>query len=241
MRLPVMIHPKVPYGEKLVSETNAELRRWHYGEQKAKTVDISFGGVLSDGDFKQLMSLPDDSPWKLVIYPWVPHTKIEGRPSHGQSSYGYDLTLGDEWVEMSKSTWFNQGCPVIRPGQTPERITNRITQPSYILAPQCSVLAVCREQIRIPRHCISTLAAKSTNARVFINLNMTIGEPEWTGRYTLEITNVGEVPVELESGIGIAQLILIACSDPVSICEVSYADRVRPTYQNDQHVQVSKT
>ena len=214
MRVSVPILPKVPFGEKLREETLSELNRVAYNDPDSQIVNISFGGVLSDVDFKQLMSLPEDSPWRLVINPWHPHTKVEGRPSFGQSSYGYDLTLGNEWIEMGRAKWYQQGCPIIRPGQTPARITRSFTSNEYVLAPQCSVLAVSQEQIRIPRHCISTLAAKSTNARVFINLNMTIGEPEWVGRYTLEITNVGEVPVELQAGIGIAQLILIAVKSP---------------------------
>ena len=103
--------------------------------------ELSFGGVLSDTDYEELLELPDASPWRLRIDPYLPFTKVPGMLSYGQSPYGYDLRLGSEWVYVDERELRKRGIPFVRPGLVPEECVFRHESQAFTLGAHQSVRA----------------------------------------------------------------------------------------------------
>jgi deoxycytidine triphosphate deaminase len=77
-------------------------------------------------------------------------------------------------------------------------------------------------------------------AGVFVNnscifVNMTPGEPEWVGVWTLEISNPTRLPTLIYPNEGIAQAIFYRADNPERLCDRSYADK-KGKYQNQSGV-----
>lgn len=80
------------------------------------------------------------------------------------------------------------------------------TAPDHILIPPNSfALGETVEWFDIPRDVLCVVVGKSTYARCGIIVNVTPGEPEWSGRWTIEISNTTPLPAKIYCGQGIAQ------------------------------------
>jgi dCTP deaminase len=153
-----------------------------------------------------------------MITPFVAHSaKGPGGTSYGLSSYGYDVRVGNEWVEYRT----NNDAPLDPAVAVTEEEIRRTYADQFILRPNSFVLAHTMEVLSIPRDCLGLVKDKSSLARLGITLQTTVLEPGWTGQVTLEIYNNNPRPVLLRAGQGIAQVIF-ETGDP---CHVSYADR----------------
>lgn len=82
------------------------------------------------------------------------------------------------------------------------------------LAPGQAALASTVEHFDMPADLLGRVADKSTWARRFVAVQNTIIEPGWRGYLTLEISNHGAEPVELLSGMPIAQIIFDMLDEP---------------------------
>ena len=112
----------------------------------------------------------------------------------------------------------------------PERVHNALPcggQPSACDFPHT---------ITVPRGCLGQVFGKSTYSRLGVLVNCTPLEPEWTGRVTMTLANVGRLPVRLHLGEGIAQVVFQVGDE---VCRTSYADR-KGRYQNATGPQLSK-
>jgi dCTP deaminase len=79
-------------------------------------------------------------------------------------------------------------------------------QSPYILIPPHSfVLGETIETFTIPRDTLCVVVGKSTYARCGLIVNVTPGEPEWTGKWTVEISNTTPLPARVYCGEGIMQ------------------------------------
>lgn len=77
----------------------------------------------------------------------------------------------------------------------------------FILHPRSFVLAVTLEWIRLPRNLAAYVVGKSSWGRRGLIIATAIGvHPGFTGCLTLELTNVGEVPISIKPGMLICQL-----------------------------------
>lgn len=94
--------------------------------------------------------------------------------------------------------------------------------PHILIPPNSFVLGETLEEFTIPRDCIALVVGKSTLARCGLIVNVTPGEPEWTGRWTVEISNTTPLPAKVYAGEGIMQVLFLRGESP---CEVSYADK----------------
>lgn len=163
--------------------------------------------VLSDRDI-----LAEIEAGHLHIAPFTPHKERHGdMPSWGLQSAGYDLRLGTRFLRTNSvctcldlrnprsSDWVEEFCGV---GE------------AYILHPGQAVLAEVMEFLKMPAHLSGRIWGKSTWARQFVTLNTTIVEPGWFGYLTLEASNIGNTPVALFPGYGIAQLEFQRLSSP---------------------------
>lgn len=77
------------------------------------------------------------------------------------------------------------------------------------LHPGQFVLGSTLEYIRMPQHLVGQVLGRSTWARVgLIVATSVLIQPGWPGVLTLELSNVGDVPVQLYPGVRIAQLVV---------------------------------
>jgi dCTP deaminase len=82
--------------------------------------------------------------------------------------------------------------------------------PDHIIIPPNSfALAESLETFTIPRDVLCIVMGKSTYARCGLIVNVTPGEPEWTGKWTIEISNTTPLPAKVYCGLGIMQAIFL--------------------------------
>lgn len=152
--------------------------------------------------------------------------------SYGVSSYGYDISLSDEFK-------------IFEPGDQAEldpKADNggcfRDVKSDSILIPANSfALARTREYFKIPRDVIVICLGKSTYARCGVIVNVTPFEPEWEGFATVSLANTAPVPVRVYAHEGIAQILFLESRDT---CQVSYKDK-QGKYQGQRSITLSRT
>lgn len=147
------------------------------------------------------------------------HSQVgSGVISYGVSSYGYDVRIGRDFKVFTpvNNTLvdpknFSPGCFVERQNV------------DYVdIPPNSFILGVSVERFQIPRNILVIMLGKSSYARCGQIVNVTPGEPEWEGHWTIEISNTTPLPARIYAGEGIAQAIFLEADEA---CEVSYADR----------------
>jgi dCTP deaminase len=80
---------------------------------------------------------------------------------------------------------------------------------SFILHPKYFVLGVTLEWIRLPKDIAGYVIGKSSWGRLGLIIATAVGvHPGFAGCLTLELSNVGELPIELKPGMQICQLFL---------------------------------
>ena len=143
--------------------------------------------------------------------------------SYGQSSYGYDVSLGREFKVFT-----DVRNAVIDPKNFSDDafmdiLAKEDETGAYIMIPANSfALGVSREYFRIPRDIMVLCVGKSTYARCGIIANITPLEPEWEGHITLEISNTAPCPAKVYAEEGLCQLLFIQADHQ---CATSYADK----------------
>jgi deoxycytidine triphosphate deaminase len=176
--------------------------------KSAKTSSARIGGsVLSDLELMRRIQLPSGDGQRLVIEPFVryddPHRPKKGEISHGISSAGYDLCLGNRFFAIAP---YGPSIDPLTFRFDDSEIQTIFWEKSYVIEPGAAVLAEVFEYLEIPWDCVGDIIGKSTWARVFIELNTTTLEPGWRGRPTLEIKNNCPRAVVLHPGRGICQV-----------------------------------
>lgn len=171
------------------------------------------------------------SEWEPMISPF--HAEAirkdendKGIVSKGLSSYGYDVTLSNDFK------LFNNLHPVlIDPKNFDENCYRDVVGDHIIIPPNSFALARTVEEFKIPRSVLAICVSKSTIARAGATVTITPLEPEWEGNLTLEIANTTNLPIKISANEGIAQLLFIRSE---ADCDVSYGDRAGK-YQNQAH------
>ena len=88
----------------------------------------------------------------------------------------------------------------------------------FILHPGCFILAVTLEWIRLPRDLAGYVTGKSSWGRRGLVIETAPGvHPGFSGCLTLELANVGEVPIALVPGMPICQLFIHNVQQPSSL------------------------
>lgn len=151
---------------------------------------------------------------RQMITPYIPELVAEdedGNPiiSKGQSSYGYDISVADEF-----KLYHNLRGGVIDPKNTSLDTFINIKVEKYIdIPPNSFVLAKSVEYIRMLPNVLVILLGKSTLARCGLVLNFTPLEPGWEGFITIEISNTMPLPVRVYANEGIAQALFFQSPD----------------------------
>jgi dCTP deaminase len=152
-----------------------------------------------------------------MIKPFSEKQVREGIVSFGLSSYGYDISLADEFRIFT-----NVNATIIDPKNIDQRNFIDFKGESCVIPHNSFVLARTVEYFKIPRDILTICQGKSTYARCGIIINVTPFEPEWEGYATISISNTTPLPVKIYANEGIAQLVFFEASE---VCETSYADK----------------
>jgi len=144
-------------------------------------------------------------------------------------------------IDLRLGTWFVS----LRPARMDFlRVTELTSEPrlakyhyvpfdtKYYLHPSHFVLASTLEWIRLPKTLAGYVVGKSSWGRRGLIIATATGvHPGFTGCLTLELSNVGEIPIELQPGLHVCQLCLhsVIGADTDKIDGSLFVGRRRPT------------
>ena len=188
--------------------------------------------IFSDTDFKDRLKKD------LVIKP------IDVEKQLGPSSV--DLRLGNRFrqFKMSDHAFIdpaNYNDRIIREWTTENN--TKITECEYsrlyeeekpfIIHPGDFVLATVMEYIEVPNDLIGHLEGRSSLGRMGLMVHSTAGyvDPGFKGHLTLELANVGKLPIKLYPGMRVCQIVIQKMLSP---CEVPYGVRLGSKYLNEK-------
>jgi dCTP deaminase len=144
-------------------------------------------------------------------------------------------TSGAGSVDLRLGTWFVSPRPrrteVLdvfdqpQPDYSEEKLTKTSYIPfgsKFILHPRGFVLAVTLEWLRLPDNLGAYVVGRSSWGRPGLIIATATGvHPRFTGCLTLELANVGEIPIAVYPGMPICQIFFHMTSSPVSVPEKS--------------------
>ena len=129
-----------------------------------------------------------------------------------------DVTLAGEFkVQKRHST------PAIYPWDQQVGLWDSVYLPkdrphaTFTLHPGEFALAATRERIGLGRSLAAQVGGKSSLGRIGLIIHATAGfiDPGFSGTVTLEISHVGNIPIALQAGMAIGQLIFFKTDNPV--------------------------
>ena len=118
------------------------------------------------------------------------------------NSYGYDLTLAEEFL-IPREDMEN---PVVDPFNPPE-FEKRTASAFIIIPPNSFILGRSVERMKMPRDVTGICLGRSTYARAGVISHVTPLEAGWEGTVTIEISNTNRLPVKVRVGEGITQVL----------------------------------
>ncbi|KKM60622.1 hypothetical protein LCGC14_1540000 [marine sediment metagenome] len=148
-----------------------------------------------------------------------------------------DLRLGTEFILTRKTKFANldiyEKSLEANIKKYQEKITINITN-FLILHPNQFILGSTLEYVKLPNDIIGYLTGRSSWGRLgLVIATATIVNPGFAGVITLELTNVGEVPISLYPGLRIAQLSFHQCSfksEEISLSQSKYFGSTGPSF-----------
>ena len=159
--------------------------------------------ILSDRDIRECIR-----SGKIKVEPLDEEEQIR--------SVGIDLRLGNEFkvfkmnhkshIDPSKDS-FEDSVHVIKVDD----------DKSFILHPGEFILGVTKEDVELPDDISARIDGRSSLGRLGIIVHSTAGrvDPGWSGTLTLEISNIGKLPVALFPGMRFCSLVFEKVSSPV--------------------------
>jgi dCTP deaminase len=119
-----------------------------------------------------------------------------------------------------------------------ERVTVREGE-GFTLHPGDFALGSTVETVSIPNDLVAQVDGRSSVGRLAIVVHATAGliDPGFQGQITLELSNIGRIPVRLYPGVRIAQIVLHQLTSPA---ERPYGQERGSGYQGQSGPQVSR-
>ena len=159
--------------------------------------------ILSDKDLKKCI---DDG--KLVIDPLTDEKQIQ--PS------SIDMRIGDEFKVFRVIR-----KPFIDPKDDDdiasymESLTVEDGE-AFIIHPNEFALATTYEYVKVPDDLVARVEGRSSMGRLGVTMHVTAGyiDPGFEGKITLEISNIGAMPVALYPGQRVCQLVFETMTTP---------------------------
>ncbi len=161
--------------------------------------------VLSDQDIKKLIE-----ERKITIKP-APDFSIQLGPC------SLDLRLSDIFrvFDYGKHAYLD---PFRKNGDSVTRRVKIKRGEAFIIHPGDFILAATEEYITLPSDLIGRLEGRSSIGRLGIVIHSTAGriDPGWRGNVTLEIANMGKIPVALYPNMRICSVSFETLSSPAA-------------------------
>jgi dCTP deaminase len=87
---------------------------------------------------------------------------------------------------------------------------------AFVLNPREFALGTTEERVRVPADLVGVVDGRSSVGRLAVVVHATAGfiDPGFEGQITLELSNIGSLPVKLYPGMRIAQISLHGLSSP---------------------------
>ena len=178
--------------------------------------------VLSDVDIRRYLALG-----KIKISPELPPEQF--------GSCSVDFRLGNEFnvFEHSRHPFIDlRNKRGIEDLMRPVMVEN---DDAFILQPREFVLAITEECLELDDDVLGRLEGRSSLGRIGIIVHGTAGlfDPGWSGKATLELSNLGRMPVALYPGMRICSFTFEQLSSPSSVpyrlkAGNKYAGQTRP-------------
>jgi dCTP deaminase len=182
--------------------------------------------VLSDVDIKRYLELG-----KIRVSPALPPEQM--------GSCSVDFRLGQEFsiFEHSRHAFIDP-----RDKGSIQSLMRTITVPMgepFILQPREFALAITEEHLELDGDVLGRLEGRSSLGRIGIIVHGTAGlfDPGWRGKATLELSNLGIMPVALYPGMRICSMTFEQLSTPTS---TPYYKKVGNKYAGQQSPLASK-
>lgn len=182
--------------------------------------------VLSDRDIKKEIEAGN-----IIIKP-KPDYKTQ------LSSCSIDLRLANKFrlLEYSKLPYLD---PYNKKQKIPSREITVKQNGFFVLQPRSFVLGSTIESVSIPDHLVGRVEGRSSLGRLGIVIHSTsaLFDPGWRGQLTLELGNIGLMPVALYPGMRICALSFERLTSPA---EVPYHKKKKAKYLNQKGPTVSR-
>ena len=184
----------------------------------------ALAGEASLGEDQAKDALVNDP---LVI---IPIANLDEFESSGSASI--DLRLGTWFVSLRQARMSH--LEVDSPSQNIQFSKTHYVPfgDSYYLHPRSFVLATTLEWVRLPRDLAAYVIGRSSWGRRGLIIATATGvHPGFKGYLTLEITNVGEIPIAIKPGMAICQLFFhrVTGPDPTNTDRSQFAGSRKPT------------
>ena len=178
--------------------------------------------VLSDVDIRRYLA-----QGKIKISPELPPEQF--------GSCSVDFKLGNEFnvFEHSRNAYID-----LRENKGIDGLMKSVIVPageSFILQPREFVLAITEETLELDADVLGRLEGRSSLGRIGIIVHGTAGlfDPGWAGKATLELSNLGRMPVALYPGMRVCSFTFEQLSTPSSMpygkkAGNKYAGQTRP-------------
>jgi dCTP deaminase len=150
-----------------------------------------------------------------------------------------DVRLGDEFIVYRPS---QVACLDPRDPGTLQAASERVTVApgqGFILHPGGFGLGTTIERVAIPPDLVATVDGRSSIGRLAVVVHATAGfiDPGFRGQITLELSNIGPIPVRLYPGMRVAQIVLHQLS---SSADRPYGPERGSAYQDQSGPQSSR-
>jgi dCTP deaminase len=147
-----------------------------------------------------------------------------------------DLRLGRWFRTMKRSNTSLIDMHEILAGEKKDQTETKLTKEAFvqfgekfILHPGQFVLAVTLEWIRLPVGLVGHITGKSSLGRRGLIIETAAGvQPGFTGCVTLELANVGEVPIGLVPAMKVCQIFFSRLETPADVARSKFTGRRKP-------------
>lgn len=162
--------------------------------------------VLSDVDIRKYIEAG-----KIRVTPPLPPEQF--------GSCSVDFRLGNEFnvFEHSRYPYIDLSSAAALDGIMRKMVVG--PGEPFVLQPREFVLAITEEKLELDDDVLGRLEGRSSLGRIGIIVHGTAGlfDPGWSGRATLELSNLGRMPVALYPGMRICSFTFEQVSTPVSM------------------------
>jgi deoxycytidine triphosphate deaminase len=190
--------------------------------------------VLSAKEIQRRLNLPISNKEKLVITPLLDDSLDQDSIDLRLGCYFRSPSIGSiDCIRPEGSAIKHYPELIHKPYEPYKENKKNKENCEFILQPHHAVLASTLEYIKMPYDTSGQILTKSSWARVFISIASAPWiHPLYRGCLTLEITNLGNVPIALQVGRKIAQLVLLKVdgdlTDDPNLIKGTYIGAIMP-------------